>query len=122
MRHNCYRFNQLLHRAALLLQNKRFTTEAVLWLLRKEEAAAVLFWSLRRIGADAVLLARRLSGGAAALASWCGKDATAQKRRVAELEKEIEKRDQVIATIANRFLKNSRKGRTEQRLACSFVG
>ncbi len=50
-----------------------------------------------------------LAAGEAALAGSGGKDAAAQKRRVAELEKEIEKRDQVIGeyTIANRFFKKT---------------
>ncbi|HJN10669.1 MAG TPA: helix-turn-helix domain-containing protein [Pirellulaceae bacterium] len=87
--------------------------EAVLSLLRKEEAAAVLS---RRYGVSEQTLYRWrddfLAAGEAALAGSNGKDATAQKRRVAELEKEIEKRDQVIGeyTIANRFLKKLSEG------------
>ena len=83
--------------------------EAVLVLLRREESASVL---ARRYGVTEQTLYRWrdefLAAGEAALAGSNGKQADAQKRRIAELEKEIEKRDQVIGeiTIANRFLKS----------------
>jgi len=81
--------------------------EAVLSLLRREEAAAVI---ARRIGVSEPTLYRWrdefLAAGEAALANGKGK-ANAQDRRIAELEHQIEKRDQVIGeyTIANRILK-----------------
>lgn len=82
---------------------------AVLSLLRREEAAAVI---ARRIGVSEPTLYRWrdefLAGGEAALASGSGKKGgDARDRRIAELEQQIEKRDQVIGeyTIANRILK-----------------
>jgi transposase len=81
--------------------------EAVLSLLRREEPAAVI---ARRIGVSEPTLYRWrdefLAAGEAALASGRGK-ADPRDRRIAELEHEIEKRDQVIGeyTIANRILK-----------------
>ena len=81
--------------------------EAVLSLLRKEEPAALI---ARRIGVSEPTLYRWrdefLAGGEAALSAKNGK-ADGQARRIAELEKEIERRDQVIGeyTIANRILK-----------------
>ena len=79
--------------------------EAVLALLRREEPAAKL---ARRYGMSEPTLTRWrdefLAGGEAALAGGAG---NGQQRRIDELQKQIEKRDQVIGelTIANRFLK-----------------
>jgi transposase-like protein len=81
--------------------------EAVLGLLRRDEAAAVI---ARRIGVSEPTLYRWrdefLAGGEAALTAKNGKS-DGQARRIAELEREIERRDQVIGeyTIANRILK-----------------
>ncbi len=83
--------------------------EAVLSLLRREEAAAVI---ARRLGISEPTLYRWrdefLAAGEAALAGGGGKKgADARDRRITELEAQIEKRDQVIGeyTIANRILK-----------------
>jgi transposase-like protein len=83
--------------------------EAVLSLLRREEAAAVI---ARRVGVSEPTLYRWrdefLAAGEAALAGGGGqKNADPLRRRIAELEQQIEKRDQVIGeyTIANRILK-----------------
>ena len=83
--------------------------EAVLCLLRREEAAAVI---ARRIGVSEPTLYRWrdefIAAGEAALAQGSGKKgAGLRDRRIAELEHQIEKRDQVIGeyTIANRILK-----------------
>ncbi|HET7238032.1 MAG TPA: helix-turn-helix domain-containing protein [Terrimicrobiaceae bacterium] len=83
--------------------------EAVLSLLRREEAAAVI---ARRIGVSEPTLYRWrdefLAAGEAALANGGGKKgADPLHRRIADLEQQIEKRDQVIGeyTIANRILK-----------------
>ena len=83
--------------------------EAVLSLLRREEAAAVI---ARRIGVSEPTLYRWreefLAAGEAALANGSGmRGADVRDRRIAELEQQIEKRDQVIGeyTIANRILK-----------------
>jgi transposase-like protein len=83
--------------------------EAVLSLLRREEAAGVI---ARRIGVSEPTLYRWrdefLAAGEAALANGRGKKgADVRDRRIAELEAQIEKRDQVIGeyTIANRILK-----------------
>jgi transposase-like protein len=83
--------------------------ESVLSLLRREEAAAVI---ARRIGVSEPTLYRWrdefLAAGEAALANGSGKKgADVRDRRIAELEAQIEKRDQVIGeyTIANRILK-----------------
>jgi transposase-like protein len=83
--------------------------EAVLSLLRREEAAAVI---ARRIGVSEPTLYRWrdefLAAGEAALSNGNGKKgADPRDRRIAELEQQIEKRDQVIGeyTIANRILK-----------------
>jgi len=79
--------------------------EAVLSLLRREEPAAVI---ARRVGVSEPTLYRWrdefLAGGEQALTT---KTKNGQARRIAELEKEIERRDQVIGeyTIANRILK-----------------
>jgi transposase-like protein len=81
--------------------------EAVLCLLRREEPAAVI---ARRVGVSEPTLYRWrdefLAAGEAALAS-SRKGADPRDRRIAELEAQIEKRDQVIGeyTIANRILK-----------------
>lgn len=81
--------------------------EAVLSLLRKEEPGAAL---ARRYGVSEATLYRWrddfITAGAAALAD--GKSGNgASERRIAELEQQIEKRDQVIGelTIANRIFK-----------------
>jgi len=83
--------------------------EAVLRLLRREEPAAAI---ARRIGVSEPTLYRWrddfLAAGEAALANGSGKKgADPRDRRIAELEAQIEKRDQVIGeyTIANRILK-----------------
>lgn len=83
--------------------------EAVLSLLRREEPAALV---ARRIGVSEATLYRWrdefMVGGEAALANGSGKQgADPRDRRIAELEQQIEKRDQVIGeyTIANRILK-----------------
>lgn len=83
--------------------------EAVLSLLRREEPAAVI---ARRVGVSEPTLYRWrdefLAAGEAALADGHGKKGTdSRDRRIAELEAQIEKRDQVIGeyTIANRILK-----------------
>ncbi|HVX12031.1 MAG TPA: helix-turn-helix domain-containing protein [Pirellulales bacterium] len=83
--------------------------EAVLSLLRREESAAVI---ARRLGVSEPTLYRWrdefLAAGEAALAGGNGKRGTDPlRRRIAELEGEIEKRDQVIGeyTVANRILK-----------------
>jgi transposase-like protein len=82
---------------------------AVLSLLRREEAAAVI---ARRIGVSEPTLYRWrdefVAAGEAALANGSGKKGVGGRdRRIAELEAQIEKRDQVIGeyTIANRILK-----------------
>lgn len=83
--------------------------EAVLSLLRREESAGVI---ARRIGVSEPTLYRWrdefLAAGEAALAGGNGKAGNDPlRRRIVELEAEIEKRDQVIGeyTIANRILK-----------------
>jgi transposase len=83
--------------------------EAVHYLLRREESAAVI---ARRLGVSEQTLYRWrdefLAAGEAALANGSGKKgADPRDRRIAELEAQIEKRDQVIGeyTIANRILK-----------------
>jgi transposase-like protein len=81
--------------------------EAVLSLLRREEPAALI---ARRIGVSEQTLYRWrdefLAGGEAALSAKTGKS-DGQAQRIKELEREIERRDQVIGeyTIANRILK-----------------
>ena len=80
--------------------------EAVLALLRREEPLSKL---ARRFGVSEQTLHRWrddfLTAGEAALNG--GKNGSGLQRRVAELEKEVEDRDQVIGelTIANRILK-----------------
>jgi len=83
--------------------------EAVLSLVRREEPATVI---ARRIGVSEPTLYRWrdefIAAGEAALGSGGGKKGAAVRdRRIAELEQQIEKRDQVIGeyTIANRILK-----------------
>lgn len=83
--------------------------EAVLCLLRREESAAVI---ARRLGVSEPTLYRWrdefLAAGEAALSGGGGKQgADPRDRRIAELEAQIEQRDQVIGeyTIANRILK-----------------
>jgi transposase-like protein len=79
--------------------------EAVLSLLRREEPAARI---ARRFGVSEPTLYRWrddfLAGGEAALS---GSKGNGQQRRIEELQREVESRDQVIGelTIANRFLK-----------------
>lgn len=91
-------------RSEVLVKDRR---EAVLSLLRREEPAAAI---ARRYGVSEQSLYRWrddfLAGGEAALANGKGK-ADPQQRQVTELERQIEKRDQVIGelTIANRILK-----------------
>ena len=83
--------------------------EAVLCLLRREGPAAVI---ARRVGVSEPTLYRWrdefLAAGESALASKTkhGKS-DPRDRRIAELEREVERRDQVIGeyTIANRILK-----------------
>lgn len=80
--------------------------EAVLALLRREEPVAKL---ARRYGVSEQTLHRWrddfLTAGEAALSGV--KTDNGSQRRIAELEKEVEDRDQVIGelTIANRILK-----------------
>ena len=91
-------------RCDISIANRR---EAVLKLLRREEPAAAI---AREVGVSEPTLYRWrdefLAGGEAALTAKTGKGDTRTKR-IAELEKEIERRDQVIGeyTIANRILK-----------------
>jgi len=86
--------------------------EAVLVLLRREEAAAKL---ARRVGVSEQTLYRWrdefLAGGEAALANGKG-GADLRDREIRELRKEVERRDQVIGelTIANRILKKTADG------------
>jgi len=81
--------------------------EAVLSLLRREEPTAVI---ARRVGVSEPTLYRWrdefLAGGEQGLSAKSGKG-DPRDGRIAELEKEIERRDQVIGeyTIANRILK-----------------
>ena len=85
--------------------------EAVLSLLRREEPAATI---ARRYGVSEPTLYRWrddfLAAGEAALAVVRGNGANPRDRQIAELERQIEKRDQVIGelTIANRVLKKIR--------------
>jgi transposase-like protein len=82
--------------------------DAVLGLLRREETAAAI---ARRYGVSEPTLYRWrdefLAAGEAALAGGTRNGAAARDRQIAELEKQIEKRDQVIGelTIANRVFK-----------------
>lgn len=92
-------------RSAVSVADRR---EAVLSLLRREEPAAVI---ARRIGVSEPTLYRWrdefLAGGEAALAGGGKPGTDSRDRQIAELERQIEKRDQVIGeyTIANRILK-----------------
>ena len=87
--------------------------EVVLALLRREEPAARL---ARRYGISEQTLYRWrdefLAGGEAALAGSSGKDSDPRKRRIEELERALEQRDQVIGelTIAYRVLKKTADG------------
>src|SRR5438105_885701 len=91
-------------RSEVLVKDRR---EAVLSLLRREEPAAAIS---RRYGVSEQTLYRWrddfMAGGEAALCNGKGK-ADPYQRQVAELEQQIEKRDQVIGelTIANRIFK-----------------
>jgi transposase-like protein len=82
--------------------------EAVLSFLRREEPAATI---ARRYGvAEATLYRWRddfLAAGEAALAGGTRMGSGTRDRQVAELERQIESRDQVIGelTVANRVLK-----------------
>ena len=82
--------------------------EAVLALLRREESCAKL---ARRYGVSEQTLSRWrddfLAGGEQNLASKTSAKADPRDRKISELEKEIESRDQVIGelTIVNRVLK-----------------
>jgi len=86
--------------------------DAVLALLRREEPAARL---ARRIGVSEQTLYRWrdefVAGGEAALANGKG-GVDAREREVRSLQKEVERRDQVIGelTIANRILKKTQDG------------
>jgi len=86
--------------------------EAVLALLRREEAAAVL---ARRYGVSEQTLYRWrdefLAGGEAALTSGRG-GSDARDRQIEELKRQVARRDQVIGelTIANRILKKTSDG------------
>ena len=82
--------------------------EAVLSFLRREEPGAVI--ARRYSVAEATLYRWRddfLAAGEAALAGGTRNGTSAHDRQVAELERQIESRDQVIGelTIANRVLK-----------------
>jgi transposase-like protein len=86
--------------------------EVVLMLLRREEPAAKV---ARRAGISEHTLYRWrdefLAGGEAALASGKGQN-DPRDRQIAELEKQLSERDQVIGelTIANRVLKKTAGG------------
>jgi transposase-like protein len=86
--------------------------EAVLSLLRREESAAKL---ARRLGvSEPTLYAWRdkfIAGGMAALSNGRNGDA-AEARRIKELERAVQERDQVVGelTIANRILKKLSDG------------
>ena len=96
-------------RSNLTISQRR---EAVLMLLRREEPAAKL---ARRFGVSEHTLYRWrdgfLAGGEAALASGKGQN-DPRDRQIAELQKELTERDQVIGelTIANRVLKKTARG------------
>jgi len=86
--------------------------EAVLALLRREESAAKL---ARRLGvSEPTLYAWRdkfMAGGMAALAGG-GNGETSDSRRIKELERAVEQRDQVVGelTLVNRILKKASDG------------
>jgi len=86
--------------------------EAVLALLRREESAAKL---ARRLGvSEPTVYAWRdkfIAGGTAALSA--GKNGvSSEARRIKELERAVEERDQVVGelTIVNRILKKTSDG------------
>jgi transposase-like protein len=87
--------------------------QAVLSLLRREEPAAVI---ARRCGvAEATLYRWRddfLAAGEAALAGGTQNGSNARDRQIAELERQLEGRDQVIGelTVANRILNRTYRG------------
>ena len=89
--------------------------EAVLSLLRGEESAEAIG---RRLGISAATMGRWrddfLAGGEAALE---GGQADPRDRKIADLEREIAQRDQVIGeyTIANRILKKLSDGSPSAR-------
>lgn len=82
--------------------------EAVLALLRREESCAAL---ARRFGVSEQTLGRWrddfLAAGEQSLAGKSSAKSDPRERKISELEKEIESRDQVIGelTIVNRVLK-----------------
>lgn len=82
--------------------------EAVLILLRQEESADAIG---RRLGVEGRTINRWrdefLAAGELGLSGGEGRNGDPRDRRIAELEREIEKRDQVIGeyTVANRILK-----------------
>lgn len=86
--------------------------DAILALLRREESAAKL---ARRLGVSEPTLYtwrdRFIAGGLAALAG--GKNGeSAESRRIKELERAVQDRDQVVGelTIVNRILKKTADG------------
>ena len=96
-------------RSELSISERR---EAVLMLIRREEAPAKL---ARRVGVSEQTLYRWrddfLGGGESALASGKGRH-DARDRQIAELQSHLQERDQVIGelTIANRVLKKTAAG------------
>jgi transposase-like protein len=92
--------------------------EAVLSLVRREEPATAL---ARRYGVSAPMLCRWrdefLAAGEAALAVGSRNGADPRDRRIAELERQIERRDQVIGelTITFRVQENRRARRSDRR-------
>jgi transposase-like protein len=96
-------------RSNLTVQERR---EAVLMLLRREEPAGKL---ARRFGVSEHTLYRWredfLAGGEASLVSGKGQH-DPRDRQIAELQKDLTRRDQVIGelTIANRVLKKTADG------------
>jgi transposase len=92
-------------RSEVPVQERR---QAVLSLLRREEPGAVI---ARRYGvAEATLYRWRdefVAAGEAALAGGTRNGSATRNRQVAELERQLESRDQVIGelTVANRVLK-----------------
>ena len=96
-------------RSNLTVQERR---EVVLMLLRREKPAAKL---ARRFGVSEHTLYRWrdgfLAGGEAALGSGKGQN-DSRDRQIAELQKQLNERDQVIGelTIANRVLKKTARG------------
>jgi transposase len=92
-------------RSEVPVQERR---QAVLSLLRREEPGAVI---ARRYGVAEVTLYRWrdefVAAGEAALAGGTRNGSATRNRQVAELERQLESRDQVIGelTVANRVLK-----------------